>query len=155
MASILDDTMSAAKIAMGAARENAGHAMETAKEGAGHAVASTRSTVLDTIHTMTGLIATLRSLDSDAALGWIGLARRRSPLTTFAVFSAGMAVGTGVGMVLAPMSGKELRGMILDRVRGAKAEAPTSMAEVAKTEQETAKKVEKMGDAARHARQPS
>jgi gas vesicle protein len=167
MASILDDTVSAAKNAMGAARENAGHAMGAAREGAGHAVASTRSGVLDALRVMTGLVATLRSLDGDDALGWIGLARRRSPLSTLAVFGAGMAVGTGVGMMLAPVSGKELRGMLLDRVRGAKGEAQASIAEVATTAQETAKKVEKkietrvesladkMGDAARHTRQPS
>lgn len=155
MANILDDTMSAAKTAMDAARENAGHAMGAAREGAGHAVASTRSTLLDTLRVVTGLVATLRSLDGDDALGWIGLARRRSPIYTFAVFGAGMAVGTGVGMMMAPMSGKQLRGMILDQLRGAKGEAQASMAEVATTAQETAKKVEKTGDGARPTRQAS
>jgi hypothetical protein len=156
MASILDDTMNVAKNAMDAARENAGHAMGTAKEGAGHAVASTRSAFLDAIHAVTGLVAMLRSLDGDDALGWIGLARRRGPLSTFAVFGAGMAVGTGVGMMLAPMSGKQLRGMILDQVRGAKGQAQASMAEVEKKmETRVESLADKMGDAVRHTRQPS
>jgi gas vesicle protein len=138
MARILNDTMNAAKSMMDSARENAGHAVE----GAEHAAASTRSAVLDGVRTVTGLIAVLRRLDGDDALGWIGLARRRGPLHTVAVFGAGMAVGAGVAMMLAPMSGRELRGMVLDQLRGAKAKTSEPTADVATTAPETEKKVE-------------
>jgi len=146
MANILDDTMNAAKNALDNARENAEQAVGTAKAGAGHAVESTRSTFLDGVHAVTGLLATLRKLDGDDALGWIGLARRRSSLYEFAVFGAGIAVGTGVGMMLAPMSGQKLRAMILDQLRGAKTPAKESMTDAGTTMATTAKKVEKVID---------
>jgi len=118
MTNILNDTMSAAKNVMDAARENAGQAMSNAKGGAGHAVASTRSAFIDGIKAMSGLIATIRSLDGDDALGWVGLARRRNPLYSLGIFGAGLAVGAGVGLMLAPMSGAKLREMMLDQLRG-------------------------------------
>jgi gas vesicle protein len=165
MASILNDTMNAARFTMGTARENAGITMGLAKEGAEHAVASTRSAVLDGLRTVTGFIAMLRKIDGDDALGWIGLARRRSPLYSVAVFGAGMAVGAGVGMMLAPMSGQELRARILDQLRGAKGDATEPTVEVATTAQGAGGKVDKKveakvessadksGDGAMHARQ--
>jgi hypothetical protein len=157
MTRTLNDTMNAARSMMDSARENAGHAME----GAEHAVTSTRSAVFEGIRTVTGIIAMLRRLDGDDALGWIGLARRRSPLHTVAAFGAGMAVGAGVAMVLAPMSGRELRAMVLDQLREAKAKVSKSTADAATTAQEAEKKVEakveglvdKSGDGATPARQ--
>lgn len=142
MTTILDDTMNAAKHVMDGARENAGQAMSTAKHGAGHAVASTRSTVMDGIRVVSGLLATLRGLDANDALGWVGLSRRPSPLRSLAIFGAGVAVGTGVGMLVAPMSGAKLRGMILGQLRGAKEEVEGSLEEAGAAAKDLGKKVE-------------
>jgi len=153
MASILNDTMNAARDMMGTARENAGEAVGTAKEGAEHAVASTRSAVLDGIRTVTGFVAMLRKLDGDDALGWIGLARRRSSFYTVAVFGAGIAVGSGVGMMLAPMSGQQLRARIFDQLRGAKGPAPATAQEAQKVEAKAESPADKPGDGVTQVRQ--
>jgi hypothetical protein len=139
MSSIIDDTMSTAKNVVGSARENAENAMGAAKAGAEHAAAKSRSVFFDRVRAVTHLIAVVRSLGGDDVLGWIGLARRRSPLYTFAAFGAGIAVGAGVGMLLAPMAGKQLRGTILAQMRLAK----VPIAQVETTVHDTAKKVEK------------
>jgi len=51
--------------------------------------------------------------DVDDALELVGLARRRSALAMIAsiigVLAAGVAVGAGLGLFLAPRSGRELR----------------------------------------------
>lgn len=142
MTNALDDTMKAAMNAMGAARENAGQAAETVKDGAAHVVASTRSAAVDGIRAAAGLIGVLRSFDGDDALGWVGLARRRHPLYTFALFGAGVAVGAGVGMLLAPMSGQKLRAMILGQLQRAKEQTKESIGEAATTVKEVEKDVE-------------
>jgi len=118
MATMLSGTMSAAKNVVEQAREGAEHAFETAKEGTEHAVSSTRSALLEGIHTLNGIVATARKLDRDDALAWFGLARRTSPFATLAIFAAGVAVGAGVGMLFAPMSGADVRRAILTRLKG-------------------------------------
>ena len=51
-------------------------------------------------------------IDVDDVLGLIGLARRRSALRMlvpiFGVLAAGVAVGTGLGLFLAPKPGRQL-----------------------------------------------
>lgn len=54
-----------------------------------------------------------RDMDSQRVLEMIGLERRRSParrlVPLFALFGAGILVGVGVGMMVAPRRGRELR----------------------------------------------
>ncbi len=126
MSSIFDDTMSTAKSVVGSARDNAESAVGAAKAGAEHAAASTRSTFLDGVRTVTRFVAVLRSLGGDDVLGWVGLARRRGPFATVAAFGAGMAVGAGAALMLAPMSGQALRAKILERLRTANGVAAAS-----------------------------
>jgi gas vesicle protein len=73
---------------------------------------------MDGVHAVTGIASMLRSLQPDDALGWVGLARRRSPLLSFAVFTAGFAAGAGAGLLLAPTSGAELRKNIFKGLQG-------------------------------------
>lgn len=157
MATMLNDSMAAAINLMGSARETsasavdaAKSAVETAKEGTGHAVTSARSTLLDGVHAVTGLASMLRSLQPEDALGWVGLARRRSPLLSFAVFTAGFAAGAGAGLLFAPTSGADLRKTIFQGLRGlmgdAKDVAEKAEAKVEKIEDKAEKMAGKAKD---------
>jgi gas vesicle protein len=130
MSSMLDDTMNTAK-----------NVMDTAKTGTEHAVKSTRSMLLDGFHAATALVTLLRSLDSDAALGWVGLARRTSPLRSLGLFGAGIAVGTGMGMLLAPVSGLETRRAIAKRFLGIEHDAMNAVNTQVKAVEEKAQAV--------------
>jgi hypothetical protein len=61
----------------------------------------------------------VRALRSEDILSALGLERRRSLLDTLlpvaGIFVAGMAIGTGVALLLAPKSGREMRGDIKDK----------------------------------------
>ena len=111
---IMDSALETSTSAVGAAKG----AVEAAKVGTGHAVTSARSTLMDGVHAVTGIASMLRSLGPDDALGWVGLARRRSPLRSFAVFTAGFAAGAGAGLLLAPTSGADLRKNIFKGLQG-------------------------------------
>jgi hypothetical protein len=62
---------------------------------------------------------TVRAMRSDDLLATVGLERRRSLLEqlgpALGAFTAGVAVGAGIGVLLAPSSGDELRQQLLDR----------------------------------------
>ena len=125
MSTTLNDTMDTARNVLDSARESGGHALGTARhamgsarDGTEHAVTSARSTLLDGVKTMTGIVAMLRDLGVSDALGWVGLSRRRSPLLSVAMFGAGVAVGAGAGLMFAPTSGADLRRAILGRLMG-------------------------------------
>jgi hypothetical protein len=93
--------------------------IDTAKHAVGSAqVAATRSaraTWLDGVRAVGEVLATIRSFRTENALGWFGLARRRSPLISYGMFGAGVAVGAGVGILFAPRSGVETRRLIMKR----------------------------------------
>jgi gas vesicle protein len=112
MSSILNDTLGAAK-----------HVVESARAGTEHAASGARSTLLDGIHTATSIVKALRGLELDKALGWIGLARRRSALGFVVTFGAGVAVGAGVGILFAPMVGADTRRALLNQLKGLSREA--------------------------------
>jgi len=137
MSSMLNDTVGTAK-----------KAMNTAKEGTEHAVSSARSTLLDGVHAAAGIVSMLRNLDLDDGLGFIGLARRRSMLGSFAMFSAGLAVGAGAGMLFAPMSGADLRRAILTQLKGATAQATET---IKQAESEVENKAEELAGKAKDA----
>ena len=62
--------------------------------------------------------------DSDDILEKLGVESRRSSIDkvmpAVAVFAAGVAVGVGIGLILAPKSGSELRGDLQSQFRRAK-----------------------------------
>lgn len=84
----------------------------------------------------------LRDMSKDDILNAIGLETRRSAadyvLPALGVFSAGLVVGAGLGLLFAPKSGREIRGAIRGRLReqaekadaehGAGPEAPQAQA---------------------------
>jgi hypothetical protein len=135
----LKDTVHTVKNVIDSAREGGEQAIDAAREGTERAVSSTRSSLVDAVHAVTKVVEMLRRLDGDDALGWVGLERRRSPLATVMTFGAGVLVGTGVGMMLAPSSGAELRRTIRQILTGLK--ASSSVEEAA----------EKVGDAVKQA----
>ena len=74
----------------------------------------------------------LKSLDKDDLLNALGLETRRSTgeslLTGFALFGVGLLVGAGVGLLVAPSTGRELRSDINKRLQ----EAPEALAQLPK-----------------------
>jgi len=129
MATMLNGTMGSAKSAIDAAMNGASHAADTAqhaledaKDGTEHAVKSARSTFMDGIHAFTSAVTMIRNLGLADALGWIGLERRRSPLASIGIFSAGFAAGAGAGVLFAPMSGAAMRRKLVKGFMGVEAE---------------------------------
>lgn len=134
MSGTLNDTLSAAKQILASANteathavDSAKHAMGSAKDGADHAVSSARTTWFDGIKAVTGMVAMIRGLQADDALGLVGLSRRRSPVASIVIFSAGMVVGAGAALLFAPMSGEETRRRILGGFSGIKGEAKSTL----------------------------
>jgi gas vesicle protein len=142
METLLNGTMSAAKNVVESAREGAEQAFGSARQGTEKAVSSTRSVLAEGIRTVGQIVGALRSLDRDDALGWVGLSRRRGPLGSIAFFGAGMVVGAGVGMLLAPVSGGEMRNAILRRFQGLKEDAQGSLNRAASEVKDVEAKVE-------------
>ena len=68
-------------------------------------------------------IKKLRDLDKDDLLNLIGLQTRRTTadwiLPTLGIFGVGVLVGAGIGMLLAPKPGRELREDLRNRLQGA------------------------------------
>src|SRR5215469_1234767 len=71
-------------------------------------------------------IKKLRDLDKDDLLHLIGLETRRTAgdriLPAVGIFGVGMLVGAGLGLLLAPRSGRELRDDLRNRIQGAEEE---------------------------------
>jgi hypothetical protein len=76
----------------------------------------------------------LKDLDREDVLGWVGLQSRRTALDallpSLGIFGVGLLVGAGVGLLLAPKSGQELREDLRDRLQGASEEAQGALSSV-------------------------
>lgn len=107
MSTTLNDSMDNVKDIMNSARNQT----EDAASGA-------RSVVLDGIHAAAGIVSILRGFGLTDALGWFGLARRRGGAGTLAAFGGGVALGAGLGMLFAPVSGADARRAIFGRMKG-------------------------------------
>jgi hypothetical protein len=63
----------------------------------------------------------LRSMDRDDLLRMVGLETRRSAadylMPALGLFGAGLVVGAGLGLLLAPKSGREIRGELTERMQ--------------------------------------
>ncbi len=145
MSSALNDTLSEARQILASANTeathavgSAKHAMGSAKDGAEHAVASAKTTWLDGVKAVTGMVAMIRGLQADDALGWVGLSRRRSPMAAIGIFGAGMVVGAGAALLFAPMSGEQTRRRILGGFAGVKSEVKSDVAAVGNKVEEIA-----------------
>ncbi|MFO0762018.1 MAG: YtxH domain-containing protein [Byssovorax sp.] len=130
--------------------------MGSAKKGAEHAASTARTTLMEGISTVAGVITILRGLHLNDALGWIGLERRRGPWAPLAAFGAGVAVGAGAGMLFAPMSGADTRRYLMQRfgmvTQGVERAAQNAERAVEQTVEGTREKVEdKIDDLAKRA----
>jgi hypothetical protein len=133
MSSILNDTMKTAKNGVGSAKEHAEHALGTAKSAVKdteHTIMSALSTLLKGASTVASVVSMLRSLDVDDGLSWFGLARRRRPLRSLAIFGAGLAMGAGVGVLFAPTSGADMRRALLGGTKDLKREVKQTIERV-------------------------
>lgn len=156
MSSTWNGTVDGARNIMASANEGADRAVGTAKHAANdvkdsaeHAVASARTTWWDGVKAVTGLVSMVASFKPQDALGWVGLARRRSPLLALGIFGAGLAVGVGAGMLLAPRSGARSRRMLMSLLSGMEDEAKSTLGRVASEVKSEAKVVaDKVDEAA-------
>jgi gas vesicle protein len=78
-----------------------------------------------------------------ALLSSMGLARKRSPMTSVLAFGAGFASGSAVTAMLSPLSGPELRDRIMKLFGKATDEAKEAMHDAGETMSETAKGAER------------
>ncbi|WP_437274825.1 YtxH domain-containing protein [Sorangium sp. So ce375] len=97
--------------------------VESAASGAGVAATTAKTTVFDVAKAIVGVAATVGALGFDDVLGWVGLSRKRSPLTALGLIGAGVVVGAGAALLLSPTSGEALRREILTRLDGLKRQA--------------------------------
>jgi hypothetical protein len=69
----------------------------------------------------------LRKMDKDDLLNLLGLETRKGPsdwmLPALGAFSVGLLVGAGLGMLMAPKAGPELRNDLRNRLQGQDAQA--------------------------------
>jgi hypothetical protein len=80
----------------------------SARHGAERLASKARTSWIDGVTAVTGLITSIGSIPSRQQLSIFGLRRRRS-LVDVAALSGAFAMGVGAGVLLAPMSGVELR----------------------------------------------
>src|SRR5688572_24646389 len=77
---------------------------------------------MKTEEAMTNYLKALRNMDKDDLLNMVGLESRRSTadwlVPTLTAFSVGILVGTGIGLLLAPKPGSELREDLRNRMTG-------------------------------------
>jgi len=86
----------------------------------------------------------LRNFDKDDILEMMGLQTKSSTgamlAGTLATFGIGLLVGAGVGMLLAPKAGRELRDDLRDRLRRIPEDANDAVAAVSGRESQNASK---------------
>ena len=108
---------------IGDAVDTAKHTVDAAKKGTEHAASVAFADIMGGIRTVGEAVRYMRNLGIDDALGWVGLSRRRDSFETLALVGTGILVGAGIGMLLAPMTGADLRKSFLDRFRGVEKDA--------------------------------
>jgi YtxH-like protein len=104
--------------------KNATKTVDEARETAGKTAHRARSAVLEGLHAAANALTALRGLGLVDALGWVGLQRRRRSAPALVTFGAGFLAGAVAGVLLAPVSGAEMRRSIVERATniGRKAE---------------------------------
>lgn len=120
------DVLESAEHGASQAKRASKDAIGAAQQGAERAATSVRTTWWDGVKAVSALGSMIRSFTTDDALGWAGLQRRRSPLTSWAIFVFGAAVGSGLGILLAPTAGAATRKRIAVRLWGDSAPVRTA-----------------------------
>lgn len=139
MSTTLNNAMGTAKDAIGSAKE----VIDTAKGGAEHVASSARSTFFDVAKLALSVYSTVKAFGGDDALALIGLERRRGMLRELPAFGAGVVVGAGLGFLLAPMSGTDLRRKFLSGVDELKQEAGAQIEKAGNEVKAAEQKIEK------------
>jgi len=126
-----------------AAKERYSNAAEKAEDAA----STVRASWADGIRAVADLVMLLRRYDRNDLLKLVGLRRNeRRPLLGAGLFGAGLAVGMGAGMLLAPDSGQESRRRLRARFSSAMKEARSTVEikteEVKEAMKEGAKKMD-------------
>jgi gas vesicle protein len=102
-----------AKAAVGTAAAAVGGATGVAAGAATKAALGTRTHVLEAAMGAMSLLKLARAIDADDVLGLVGLMRRRrSPVGSILLIGGGIALGAGIGFLLAPVSGREARAFL-------------------------------------------
>jgi len=153
--STLHDMLSAAKEGLESAKdvgeevlESAKDGISTVKDGSEHTFANISWGVAKGITALAGVVTALRKFDTDQGLSWIGLTRKRSPLVTIALVTSGVVVGAGIGMLLAPMTGAQLRQRILGGSKELTDKAATAVKDAESQVKETVNKAAGIGERA-------
>jgi hypothetical protein len=94
----------------------------TIVEGAGSVA---RGTATDVAGKLTDWVDVARRLGVASMLSALGLQKRRGPLATVATFGAGVVVGAGAALLLAPVSGETLRRAVVGYFKSVKEKEPT------------------------------
>ena len=95
---------------------------ESTEKAAENAGAISLSTLFKAAKMALGVSSALRALGIDV-FGWTRLLGKRGPLGATVLFGAGLAVGTGAGVLFAPASGESTRRALLRRLDGMKRDA--------------------------------
>lgn len=102
-----------AKAAVDGAKAAVGTAAGVATGAAAKAALGSKTYVLDAAMGAMSLLKLARAIDADDVLGLVGLMRRRrSPVGSILLIGGGIAIGAGLGVLLAPVSGREARAFI-------------------------------------------
>jgi len=103
-----------AKAAVETAVETATSAAAKATSAATKAATGTKGYALEAALGAMQLLKLARGIDADDVLGLMGLMRRRkSPMNSLLLLGGGIAIGAGIGLLLAPVSGREARSFLL------------------------------------------
>jgi gas vesicle protein len=89
----------------------------TAAGAATDAAKGARGGLLSAVKSVVEVATLLRGLGAEEVLQKIGLMRKRTPLGSLGVFATGVAVGAGLGLLFAPMTGRQTRSYVRDRLR--------------------------------------
>ncbi len=119
MSNTIDHAVKDAKHAIHSVTDGAGELADAANQsvkvgigsalhGAERLASKARTSWIDGVTAVTGLITSIGTIPSRQQLSIFGLRRRRS-LVDVAALGGAFAIGVGAGVLLAPMSGVELR----------------------------------------------
>lgn len=107
-----------------------------------HVAKGVRGATFGLAKSVLGALCFLRALEVDDALKLIGVQRRRSFLLPVGLFAGGALVGAGLGVLLAPTSGKKLRARLRRQARALGTEAKAAALEAAERVEGVAEQVE-------------
>jgi len=89
--------------------KDVGSTIDNARDATMHAATGAIGGLFHTVKSVVEVAVLLRSLGAGKALGNVSLMRPRARGAGLGIFAAGLVVGAGLGMLLAPKSGRQTR----------------------------------------------